>query len=325
MLPQVSRTFALGIRLLPAGLRESVGTAYLLCRIADTIEDTPALGIARQRQLLAEFTAALDGQDQALEGLRESFDEREGPEARLAASAAAVLRVFHNLPDADRAAVRPWVAEMARGMAEFASMTQETPGGLTSLASVADLDRYCYYVAGTVGHLLTALFRTHHRGIDDDRFARLDALATSFGLGLQLTNIVKDVADDRRRGWSFVPRDLCQMAGIQPADLADPAHADQAARVMAMLIAKARDHLDDALAYCLLLPRSAWRIRIFCLTSLYFAVATLRLAERDPRLLDPAHKVKITRTAVRRTVAITHMIASSNALVRRYFQRLATT
>ncbi|HEV8600690.1 MAG TPA: squalene/phytoene synthase family protein, partial [Gemmatimonadales bacterium] len=37
ILPQVSRTFALGIRLLPPALSESVATAYLLCRIADTI------------------------------------------------------------------------------------------------------------------------------------------------------------------------------------------------------------------------------------------------------------------------------------------------
>ena len=323
MLPEVSRTFALGIRLLPRALGESVQTAYLLCRIADTVEDAPALGPDRQIALLATFAGGLADPRADLTPLGEAFGGLPGAEADLAASATRVLGVFHSLPADDRAAIVPWVREMAVGMAEFSRLAG-TRDGLTAPGSVADLDRYCYYVAGTVGHLLTALFRRHHRGIGDDRFARLDALATSFGLGLQLTNIIKDVADDRRRGWSFVPRELCQTVGIQPSELQDPAHAAEARLVMQMLITKARGHLDDALRYCLTLPRRAWRIRIFCLTSLYFAVATLRRAERDPHLLDPAHKVKITRRQVYRTVAVTHAIASSNALVRGYFHRLAT-
>ncbi len=59
------------------------------------------------------------------------------------------------------------------------------------------------------------------------------------------------------------------------------------------------------------------------LTSLYFAVRTLRLAERDDRLLDPEHKVKITRAEVYRTIAATRALAPSNLLVRMYFRRLA--
>lgn len=190
------------------------------------------------------------------------------------------------------------------------------------LATLDDLDRYCYVVAGTVGHLLTDVFRTTVPHLDHRRYARLKALATSFGLGLQLTNIIKDVADDRRRGWSFVPRDLCQLAGIRPEDLHDPALEDEARRVMSALIVKARGHLCDALAYCTALPRRAYRVRMFCLTSLFFAVRTLRLAARDPRLLDPDYKVKITRGAVYRTVGTAALCAPVNASVRAYFRLL---
>jgi farnesyl-diphosphate farnesyltransferase len=207
-------------------------------------------------------------------------------------------------------------------MAEFASR-RGTREGLAALASMAELDRYCYYVAGTVGHLLTGLFQIHHRRMTEGRYRRLEALATSFGLGLQLTNIIKDVADDRRRGWSFVPRDLCEVAGVRPDDLQDPSHGSQARQVMEALIAKAKTHLRDALAYCTTLPTAAYRIRIFCLTSLYFAIRTLRVAERDPRLLDPNHKVKITRGEVYRTVAATHLIAPFDPLVRGYYLHLA--
>jgi len=322
ILPKVSRTFALGIRLLPAPLEEAVRTSYLLCRIADTIEDATALPADRKRDLLARLRVCLDAptEDGAL--LAAAFERAVSDEARLVRECDRVLRAFHALSAEERAAVRPWVQEMATGMAEFAAR-RGTREGIAALATVAELDRYCYYVAGTVGHLLTDLFRIHHRRMPATRYERLDALATSFGLGLQLTNIIKDVADDRRRGWSFVPRDLCEGAGLGPDDLQDPSHGGEAHRVMEALIAKAKAHLRDALAYCTTLPAAAYRIRIFCLTSLYFAIRTLRVAERDPRLLDPAHKVKITRAEVYRTVAATHLIAPFDPLVRSYYLHLA--
>ena len=55
MLPEVSRTFALGIRLLPPSLSFTVSIAYLICRIADTIEDNSALAVPVRRALLAEL------------------------------------------------------------------------------------------------------------------------------------------------------------------------------------------------------------------------------------------------------------------------------
>ena len=122
---------------------------------------------------------------------------------------------------------------------------------------------------------------------------------------------------------SFVPRQLCEIAGIRPEDLQDGAHAEEGRRVMQALIDKAKYHLRDALEYSTTLPRRDSGIRQFCLTSLYFAVRTLRLAEQDERLLDPDHKVKITRHDVFRTVRVTRMVAPSNLLVRLYFRILA--
>jgi len=109
ILPRVSRTFALGIRLLPAELSRPVAVAYLICRIADTAEDHPALSVADRRSLLEEVDRAMSDptasfgeiravrwpSDQALGGLMEHADR--------------VLREFRRLPAADQAAVAPWV------------------------------------------------------------------------------------------------------------------------------------------------------------------------------------------------------------------------
>jgi farnesyl-diphosphate farnesyltransferase len=324
MLPKVSRTFAACIRLLPEPLDHQVLIAYLLCRIADTIEDTADLAIVDKERLLAAFARGLDEGPVEPAGLREAFASPRTDDELLAREAAATVREFRRLPEPQRQAIAPWVREMAKGMAEFARIhSQARPGRLVALSSIDELDRYCYYVAGTVGHLLTELFRLHHPRVTRRHYQRLKELATSFGLGLQLTNIIKDVADDRERGWSFVPRQLCQLAGIAPEQLADRSHRREAHVVMKALIAKARIHLSDALSYCTSLPRSQYRIRLFCLTPLYFAIRTLALAERDPRLLEPGHKVKITRGEVYRTICMAYLLAPNNHLVRAYYRQLA--
>jgi len=323
ILPKVSRTFALGIRLLPRGLEGAVRVSYLLCRIADTIEDAPELARDAKRALLGRFRFCLEEGGNDVAPLGHLFPDPRSGEERLVREADRVLRCYRGLSAAERAAIRPWVQEMALGMAEFAGRRASPAGRIEALTSVAELDRYCYYVAGTVGHLLTGLFRIHSARMPPVRYARLEALAESFGLGLQLTNIIKDVGDDRRRGWSFVPQDLCALAGIRPDELQDPDRSPQAHRVMVMLIDKAKRHLRDALTYCTTLPSAAYRIRIFCLSSLYFAVRTLRLAERDPRLLDPNHKVKIARSEVYRTLATTYLVAPFDRLAHGYYLRLA--
>jgi len=331
MLPRVSRTFALCIRLLPEPLRHTVLVAYLLCRVADTIEDADRLAPAEKARLLGGFGGALERPLEPVADLAAAFAAAATDDERLAADADAVLREYARLAPAEREILRPWVQEMCAGMAEFAAGTDaggDAAAGDASvrvLDSVAALDRYCYYVAGTVGHLLTGLFVLHAPVADPARRARLQALATSFGLGLQLTNIIKDVADDRRRGWSFVPRDLCGEAGVAPEAFLDAEHRAEAGRVMQALAAKARAHLDDAIRYCTLLPNRAIGIRAFCLTSVYFAIRTLARAERDPRLLEAEHKVKISRGAVYRTVAMTFLVAPSDRLVRWYYRRLGRT
>ncbi|UCG85235.1 MAG: phytoene/squalene synthase family protein [Gemmatimonadota bacterium] len=322
MLPKVSRTFTICIRLLPEDLRHAVLLAYLLCRVADTLEDTPSLEPRDRIRLLRAFARCLESDGCDADLLRHTFESFQSDEELLTREADTVLAEFRRLPVRQQDAVRPWISEMCAGMAEFAGRTriksEDTP-----LTTVDDLERYCYYVAGTVGHLLTELFRQHRPFPTAAQYQRMKSLATSFGLGLQLTNIIKDVADDRRRGQSFLPRQMCQDARIRPDEIQDKNHLAESRQVLQLLIRKAKGHLCDALHYSTALPRRHYGIRSFCLTSLYFAVATLRMADRDPRLLDPDQKVKIPRGQVYRTILITRLIAPVNWMVKLYFRILA--
>ncbi len=324
MLPKVSRTFAACIRLLPKQLEKPVLIAYLLCRIADTIEDTADLEAQMKQELLRQFITSLSDADFDLSAIQQHFVSVRTDDEHLTHHCDRSLRAFYQLPQAQQNAIRPWVIEMCEGMADFAgTYNNAQPEMLESLKSLEELDSYCYFVAGTVGHLLTALFCQAYPKISATQQQTLTDLSTSFGLGLQLTNIIKDVADDAQRGWSYVPTDLCAKHGISPANLLHTEHSDAANAVMNELITRAESHLDDSLRYCCTLPRSLYRVRLFCLTPLFFAVRTLALARQDKQLLDPTHKVKITRPQVHATIRMTFLTAPLNSLVRWYFRKLS--
>jgi hypothetical protein len=80
-------------------------------------------------------------------------------------------------------------------------------------ATSSDLDDYCYYVAGVVGEMLTELFCDYSPAIARHRPA-LSALSASFAQGLQMTNILKDVWEDRGRGACWLPQDVFARHGI---------------------------------------------------------------------------------------------------------------
>jgi farnesyl-diphosphate farnesyltransferase len=326
VLARVSRTFALCIRFLPPDVRVPVQVSYLLCRIADTIEDSTLLSVVEKRALLTGFAAQLLETAPDASAIERALPASEAAEVSLVGNTGRVLGLFAAQPVAVREVIAPWVREMCRGMAEYAPERIRTVGDdhreLSVLATEKDLDAYCYFVAGTVGHLLTGLFGSLRPELPRDDLARLDALAESFGAGLQLTNIIIDAADDQRRGVSYVPEDLCHSHGTAPGVLWHPGEHARARAVMGYLIRKARRHLADAVSYCEILPKAEPQIRLFCLVPVFLALRTLREVESVPAFPVVGQRVKIGRAAVYRTVAAARLCASSNHLVRAYAQHL---
>jgi farnesyl-diphosphate farnesyltransferase len=212
MLAGVSRTFALTIPVLPLPLARVVSNAYLLCRVVDTIEDEPSLDAATKRELAATFVASVEGTAPPAafaHALAPRLSAATLPaERELVADSAQLLAITHRFSAAEQAALAACVRVMADGMIRF----QEANDG-RGLADVATLDRYCYHVAGVVGEMLTRLFAVHSPAIAA-RAERMMPLAVSFGEGLQMTNILKDVWNDLERGACWLPRDVFAREGF---------------------------------------------------------------------------------------------------------------
>ena len=311
-----SRTFAVGIRLLPEPLRREVTVAYLLLRVSDYLEDNRELGAGEKVALLGSWQRVLagDGERQPLiDRLRAARDDT--PDALVARHTSTVLSALDELaPEAREILVRR-VRESSAGMARW------TERG-SRFETEADLDDYMHEVAGRVGHLLTELFSLRLPGTRDER-ERMMQLGREFGLALQTVNVIRGLHEDRSRGWVYVPAAFLPDPRIRASELFDPANLEAAMAVLALLVAKADRHLAAARAYIRLIPRRYHRVRLFCLLPLLFAVRTLAISRANPDVLR--RETKMTRREVKAITRRAMMLGFSNRWIERYCEHLAAT
>ncbi|MFK8016688.1 MAG: phytoene/squalene synthase family protein [Gammaproteobacteria bacterium] len=320
MLPQVSRTFALTIPQLPAPLRDTVTNAYLLCRIADTVEDEPTLAVARKHELQALLLDAIEDPVKA-----ERFSQELAPllsshmldaEHELIGGAAKVIATTQALPSRQRSALTRCLRIMCQGMSRF--QEQKSASGL---ATLAELKEYCYVVAGVVGEMLTELFCDRSEAIDSNRQQLMDQ-SVAFGRGLQMTNILKDVWEDRAADTCWLPREVFAQQGFDLADLAPGKQNGSYREGLHALIGVAHASLREALAYTQTIPRDEVGIRRFCLWSIGLAVLTLRKIAHDPDYTS-GQQVKVSRRAVRATILMSNFAGRSNRVIGGVFNWLA--
>lgn len=317
ILQYVSRTFALTIPQLPTELRRVVSNAYLLCRIADTVEDDNAIGSEQTRRLAELFGEVVAGNipvTQFSDKLYPLLSDHTIEEERdLIKNTESVIRITHSFNKNQRRALESCVRIMAKGMADY--QDAETLDGLENLAA---MDEYCYYVAGVVGEMLTELFCDYSPEIHAHK-AELMKLAISFGQGLQMTNILKDIWDDRARGACWLPRDIFIREGFDLKELNGNNKNEAFQHGLEQLIAIARNHLNDALTYTLIIPSHEKGIRKFCLWALGMAVLSL---DKLHNHLDYTHgtEVKITRGSVKATIASTSLLVSNDWALKKLFQ-----
>ena len=321
ILPHVSRTFALTIPQLPPALRTPVTTAYLLCRIADTIEDEPALSADETFGFLQRFAAVVSGTGEAAPLAQELAGRLSSrtlpPEHDLVRHMERVVRVTASLDEPQRAAIQRCVEVMCHGMHHF----QHT-ASVRGLARSSDMDSYCYYVAGVVGEMLTELFCGYSPTIMRQHAALRD-LAPSFAQGLQMTNILKDFWEDRSRGACWLPQEVFIRHGVDLARLS-PEHYDARFHAGVLeLIGVAHTHLRNALAYTLLIPAEEAGIRRFCLWAVGLALLTLRKIQRNPRFIA-GEQVKVSRQAVLATRILTSVAVRNDWMLERLFGQAAS-
>ena len=296
----VSRTFALTIDVLEEPMSTHICLGYLLCRIADTIEDAGHIPPEPQAALLRTYDEAIDPASETdIEQFRAEADqwipEEQTPDWTVVAEAPRVVATFEELPDDVQEAIIPPVRELVDGMAMFVDR-YANDGGLR-IDSRDELEEYCYYAAGTVGNLITNLLT---RGdLAKDKRQRLYDTAVEFGLLLQLVNISKDVYDDyTEENNVYLPAEWLEAEGIDQEAVVDPENREAAAEVVSRTASHAQSFLGDAEGYLKAMPlrhgntMAAWGVPFL------LAVGTLRELTARPEDALTDRGVKISRQEV---------------------------
>ena len=320
ILPGVSRTFALTIPTLPSRLALVVTNAYLLCRIADTIEDDPRLDFSEKEANLERFLATVKGQTDA-----SAFSARVTPllspeippaELELMRNADRVVGVTHSFTEAERRILERCVSVMCIDMPKF-----QRNSSLAGLRDLPELDAYCYAVAGVAGEMLVDLFCIQCPELKENR-PELRSLAVSFGQGLQMTNILKDIWADHERGACWLPRSVFDNGRLSLEDLSENHRTSEFQSGLHTLIAIAHGHLRNAMEFTCHLPAREAGMRRFCLWALGLAVLTLRKIQHNPQF-TASDQVKISRNSVRATLLATNLMLRNDRGLRWLFRRAA--
>lgn len=139
-----------------------------------------------------------------------------------------------------------------------------------------DLALYCHRVAGVVGLLSAEIFGYTNR--------QTLKYASELGVAFQLTNILRDVREDARRGRIYLPREALQQFGVDAQDILSYQHTPQLEALLAHTLERARGHYRTALDLLPAEDRHAQRSGLI-MAAIY--QATLDEIERDGlRVLD---------------------------------------
>lgn len=222
-----SKSFAMASALLGPRLRDQTAVVYTYCRRADDAVDESSDPASALARLRTELDEVFDGQ----------------PRDPVLAAFAAIC--------AERSIPRAYPEELLAGMAMDVDDTR--------YETLAQLGVYCFRVAGVVGLMMCHLF-----GLRDD--AAL-VPAARLGLGMQLTNICRDVAEDWDRGRLYLPDEVLAPHGLGglAGDLGKPLPASARAplaKVVLELLDLADEHYRAADRGVPMLPwRAALAVR----------------------------------------------------------------
>ncbi len=302
----VSRSFYLSLGILPRGLREPIGLAYLLARAADTVADTRAVARRERLQLLQALRDACAGVPVDLARVVSACapSSTRAAERRLLERLPEALARLDRLPPADGTEVRAVLQTLTSGMIfDLERFPGEDAGHMAALQTRNELDEYTYLVAGCVGPFWTRLHVLHRRRLSGWDVAIRSAQAVRFGKALQLTNVLRDVPADLRQGRCYLPALELGALGLGPTDLLDATASARARPLLHDLRAAALEHYDMAWRYTLAIPRTEWRMRLACVWPLEIGLRTLARLAAHPNPLAVPTPIKISRRELRGLLA----------------------
>ena len=225
------------------------------------------------------------------------------------------MGLLNTFDEADRKLIREVLDTIISGQElDLQRFGEASKTNVLALGSEAELDDYTYRVAGCVGAFWTKMCRAHlfpNASLDD---GWLIENGIRFGKGLQLVNILRDLPKD------LAQEDVtCQgstaAVGLRPEQLVSSVVEPAMRPIYNQWLRRAEEHLKAGWAYTNALPRSQMRVRLACAWPVLIGLETVRLLKQG-RVLDPEHRIKVSRKAVERSWANNLLVSVQNAVAK---------
>ncbi|OGR62491.1 MAG: hypothetical protein A2X31_08815 [Elusimicrobia bacterium GWB2_63_22] len=325
ILKQTSRTLYLSVNILPEPARTLMGMGYLLCRVMDTVVDTPGVPAGEKLAIIGMMRhLGRPGAESPAERVRRlaplapSHGERE-----LLHKFSKVGELYDKFSAEDREYFSALLAGVADGMETDVRSFPE--GRLTALKTPAELETYCGRMGGAPGVFWARLYREAiRRAVPGAAHFPSEADAEMIGSALQMTNILRDIAADLRLGRCYLPQEDLAARGLKPQDLLSPEAMPRLREITARWASWAVDRLDQCEAFMTAIPKTELALRAAVIWPVYWAMDTLEEATRA-NLLDPADRPRIKRGRIYSTIAATPpLLLSNTAFARGYRFRRET-
>lgn len=316
LLKHTSRSLYLSARLLPSDARAAFSIAYLLCRYADSIADTALLSPQKRQLRIEQFPAMIthpDPREQQILTGEISGASSNIYEEKLLHNLPACLHFFYLLPEHQQKVILEVVHAVCEGMkTDLQVFPPENEGTVSAFLSAAELERYCRLMGGAPGvfwsKLITSSVPVKHA---EEPFWKL---GQDIGDALQIVNILRDLPKDLRIGRCYFPSEELAAGGLKPQDLLDKNNSKKFEPVKQKWIAWGRARLRSAYTYYQALPKMQLRHRAAVAWPVLWAADTLNKLSAEPNLLDEKRRVKIPRSRIYGTMALTPVIWTSNRL-----------
>ncbi len=320
-LKEVSRTFYPSIKALPKDLHFYIGHSYLICRLLDTLEDAYDITAEIKKSALDQAIICIDDpskfnkENDIFSDIAKTSDIKPF-EKIILENAFSIFECIETFPTPVQKHIRKWTVEMAGGMKKYA-FGSDNPK--VQLSTIEELEEYTYYVAGTVGELLSELFTLERFRVPEEIKKIMSENGIAFGKALQYVNIIKDSREDFTEGRCFIPKELLDKHNITLDDFFGSARKEEIVLIYNELINRAEDHLKAAITYIESIPARLWRIRLFCIWPVALAYATLNGIKNDLEdFIKTNETYKISRKEVGSILKKGYLAAFSNG----YFRKL---
>lgn len=312
ILRDVSRSFYVSIRLLPRNLRSPVGLAYLLARATDTIADTTGVPTAVRAEGLRQLASAIqeDGDPRVVVDLSRSFSSLQTNESERALIQA-LPRCFEDLKKLDASDlgdIRDVLARINRGQ----MLDIERP----VISTAEQLDEYTYLVAGCVGEFWTRLGFRHLANFSKVSPEKMSETGRSYGMGLQLINILRDAGADLRNGRSYFPGNELEAAGLAPALILDS--PERLLPIFSGWLDRADRGLEAGMEYVAAIDHR--RVRGATALPALIGARTIALL-RSAGVSALRKKIKVPRSEVRAMIGSVAITLADREALRRMYQR----